>query len=216
MENQVIWDKARRLIQAATGDEYGDGLIVDGMGEGFSEGVYGTDTDIWVKGDWNPKRFRRGDEPVLTNEESLAPRLGNALDRIGVELLWLDEWQECMECYKAVRTEPDSYSWTPQYVFTDIGDFICSRCATFDDIAETAINNPEYAVPTFIDLEDEGFTQLNGHFESGWFEGQNDNPKELIKSSLTDGYDEIAFSINSVGQFDVRFNMFGRKYEDNG
>lgn len=213
--DQKTWERAKRLICAATGEDYGDGLIVTDIGTGFSEPGYQDDGPIWVTGDWNPKRFRREGEPELSNEESLAVRLGDALDKLGVELLWLDEWESCQGCYKIVRTQADSYSWTPSFYMTDDG-FFCHECAEFDDIEEDVINNHRQLVATFFDLEAEGFEKFNGTYESGWHPGQDANPEELSKLAHSEGWDEVVFQHDYSGQFDMGFKMLVRNVEDDG
>jgi len=201
-------DRARRLIKAATGDENGDGYIVTNMGIGFSEPGY--DGEEWVTGNWNPRRFPRDGEPPLTNEESLPSRLADALEKLGVETLWLDEWEPCHECYKAVRTVENSYSWLPSYINVE-GTFLCMNCATFDDVEDEAVNNHNYAVPRQFDLSAEGFTRYNDlYYESGWHPGQNDNPEVLKAQAQDEGWEDVVFQLDSTGQFDMRFSMWVR------
>jgi hypothetical protein len=209
-ETQKKWDRATRLITAATGEEYGDGEVVTNIGQGFSEPGYSG--DVWVTGNWNPARFNR--EVPLTNEESLPERLGNALDKQGVEILWLDEWADCHSCFKAVRTQPDSYSWTPSYYSTEDGELFCHECSEFFDIEEKAVNNSNYAVPSFFDLEEEGFELYNAEsYQAGWHEGQDADPAAILKEALKAGWDEVVFYFKGKGQFDMDFDAYVRKVE---
>ena len=213
------FDRARRLICAATGQEYGDGEIVADIGIGIAEPGYGTDETVWVMGNWNVKRYRREGEPELTNAESLPERLSEALERRceGIELLWLDEWTRCDECQRVFRDQPDSYSWQMYGTFTEYGTY-CADHIDFDSVAEDYINNPRNAIRSRwkIDLVAEGFTKLpnpedtyRGQYESGWHPGQDADPEEIF-DRLSDEWSEIVFVIDSVGQFDAAFSVWGR------
>lgn len=52
-------ENVRRLVRAATGEDYGDGYTVSNVVKGYAEPGYGTDDDLIVLGDWNPKRWTR-------------------------------------------------------------------------------------------------------------------------------------------------------------
>lgn len=207
--------RATQLVEAATGEPYGDGYTVTDIGEGISEPGYSNDgTNVWVMGNWNPKRFRSEGEPELTNEESLPERLGNALEKYAeADLLWLDEWIRCDNCYQAFRTEPDSYSWTMFGIVNEYGGVLCGECVSFDDV-EDYVNDPDKAVTLDIDLEAEGFVKYNrDYFENGWHPGQDDDPTAILKGARAAGWDEGIFKITGVGQFDTRFDLYVRKDE---
>ena len=215
-------DAARRLIRAATGEEYGDGDMVTDITVGYAEPGYGglhSDTAVVVFGNWNPKRFVRDGDSPLTNEESLAPRLAAALERIGVEIEWLDEWTTCSCCHKAVRTQPDSYSWTRYYVEHDeYTSLICLDCFEdgFDDdegLREYGfVNDPERVLPDHISdnqLIDWGWEKHNGTFENGWY-GREDNPVAIF-NRINDEADvpvDVVFKIDENQQFCLRFTAW--------
>ena len=67
---------------------------------------------------------------ILFANWNVFPRgLDNILERAGYAIEWSDEWDTCQDCNKAVRLVPDSHGWTPSYVFTTNGDFLCTACA---------------------------------------------------------------------------------------
>jgi hypothetical protein len=66
---------------------------------------------------WN--RFPRGFDSVL--------------ERAGYAIEWSDEWTTCDDCGKALRTQPDSYGWTPAYVEDESGNIMCRDCAPEDE-----------------------------------------------------------------------------------
>jgi hypothetical protein len=81
--------------------------------------------------DWNENtRWVNGERTVINRTMS---RLAKVAERAGFECEWSDEWATCDCCHKAVRTEPDSYSWRPSYVYGD-GEILCRECAE-DEVA---------------------------------------------------------------------------------
>lgn len=215
-------DRVARLVCAATGEEYGDGYTVTDYGIGISEPGYGDDETIWVLGNWNPKRFPRDDEPELTKSENIGPRLAAALETYAnAECHWLDEWIRCDDCSMIFRTQPDSYSWRMYGLITEAGAVICANDLTFDDIEEDYVNDPTRALTFDLDLAAEGFEVFpdpndhyrNGFYESGWHPGQNDKPEEILARAHSLGWEEGIFKIPSVGQFDIRFQLWVRNPE---
>lgn len=220
-DTTTIRRKAERLINFALGEPWGDGYTVTDIGVGIAEPGYSDIAEaVWVTGNWNPKRWvRDGDDP-LTKEESLPVRLGDALSNVGAELLWLDEWEPCRECYRAVRTQPDSYGWTAYFTITMDG-LLCGDCATMDEILDdgmgnSIINNPKQCLPTFITpdhLEEDGWTKFNGTYENGWHPGQDDDPVALKEMANEAGWLDVVFRLQGVGQFDMAFEMWVRDRE---
>lgn len=244
------YDAVRRLLKVATGDEYGDGETVTDVVDGYAPGSHHSgDADaVVVLGNWND-RYRYvpgiGSDPVL-NElvgadgygrvlvSDVPSRLAAALERVGASVEWYDSYSTCCECFKAVQTEPDSYSWVPPYVIGDNG-YLCSGCA-LDDV-ESALEYGEYLndydrAVTFCDasdLESIGFDRWEhtdgrdgaGRYANGWYPGQDDTPRavfEAIEREFgTAGVAvDIVFLIDSTGQFDIHFGAFYRlRSEDN-
>lgn len=211
-----ILEKARRLVKFATGEEWGDGEIVSDIGIGIVEPGYGDNETVWALGNWNPKRWVRDGDAPLNGEESLPERLGEALERIGAEVHWSDEWLSCGECGRIFRSEPDSYTWKFQGVITEHGGVYCFDHATEDleTLIEQYVNQPTRAITLDVDLSEIGFEQFNGRFESGWHPGQNDKPEEIDKRAAREGWLERVFLIDDVGQFDIRFSLWVRNNEE--
>jgi hypothetical protein len=203
-------ERAHRLIRAATGEEYGDGYIITDVGTGISEPGYGGDTVVWATGDYNPKRWVRDGDAPLTPAESLPERLGRALERQGVECLWLDEWIRCNDCFKLFRTTGDSYSWQMYGYFVNDCEPVCADCLTWDDVEADVVNSPTHAVlDTWgIDLTDHGYVQAGDYYENGWFPGQDDDPQTIMERLHADGHPEVVFSLDRVQQFDARFTAY--------
>jgi len=138
-----------------------------------------------------------------------------------IELDWSDEWMNCSECGKAIRNSPNCYSWTPSYLWSSDCSIACIECYEnfAEDIIEYYKNNTDLAITEdfYPILEKNGFICYSPDeycqiFETGFYPGQNDDPKSVaknIESELPD-YDYI-FKIDSVGQFDIHWSVFLRK-----
>ena len=82
---------------------------------------------------WAPGYAEPGyDQPkrgvVMANWNHLPKELDSILDRAGYTVEWSDEWTECSDCGKALRTSPDSYGWRPSYTVTSDGEVVCRVC----------------------------------------------------------------------------------------
>lgn len=141
------------------------------------------------------------------------PRLANIMDRMGYEVEWLDEWTACGHCYRAFRTQPDSYSWKMHGAFLeDSCEMICGDCLAENPewITDEYMNDPRKAITTDgIDLAAEGWTRVDGQWENGWY-GREDRPEDVVKDSVPADHDYI-FMVDSVGQFSLSFSLWIRE-----
>jgi len=211
-------DRVRRILTAAGMDGNGDGLTVTDVITGYAEPGYGNryggDEAIIVLGDWNPRNWQ---DP--NRERQIGPRLARILEAAGAEIQWLDEWAECSHCYRAVRTQADSYSWTPYYAWVNECEIVCTDCLreNLDWVLEDYINDPSKAFTNIEsdDLEGIGFTRVDETYENGWHPGQDDNPPEILERILKFAPEgtEVVFTIDGTGQFDVRFSAWVRTPE---
>ncbi len=228
LKDLTTMELASRLVEIATGEPYGDGYVVTNIIVGYADSdaaPYGAGEDaVIVLGDWNTKRYARGDDAPLTKDETMPARLARALERAGVQCEWLDEWTRCDECYRAIRTKPTSYGWIPQYAW--IGDDIVCRECLLSDIggavdAGDYVNNPRNAITWCSDaeLEAAGWTQWAPgnprEYENGWHPGQDDDPRDVLAEILANDPDaEVLFLISDVGQFDLRFVAMTRDRDE--
>lgn len=215
LDTTATLDAACRLIRVVTGDAYGDGYRVTGIGVGNAE--YGKPDTVWVLGNWNDKaEYINGERIVTDNSMS---RLFDALERIGVDCEWLDEWAMCDGCSQIVRTSPDSYMWQPAYAV--VGDSrYCVECATGDCLDETLdeyIGDAGKCLTRSLiserELVDAGFIRFTvPPCESGWHPGQTDTPDaEVQRFEAEHGTDsEWLFWLDESSQFYVRFSLFYR------
>lgn len=212
------FDAVHRLVKVATGSRWGDEEVVSGIGIGYAEPGYYDGETMWVLGNWNPVRFPSKDDPPLTKEENVGPRLAKALERLGVECEWLDEWEICVHCQKIVRVSPDSYAWKPFYHRFNDGDLLCGNCILDDDFIQDAIdefvNNSDRCLAFCDDdkLEELGWRRYNSEkYENGLHPGQEDDPKKIaeqIKQELPDH--DYLFLLDNSSQFYIQFSAFVR------
>ena len=220
-----VLDKVNEIIREELGEI--DGEVITDIIIGYAEPSYGTiwthDDEVIVLGNWNPKRFVREDDPPLTDDENIGPRLAEKLEEAGAECAWLDEWVQCDECYRAIRSVPDSYSWTMYGAFIE-GGYVCAGCMkeNVDSSLQEYINDHQRAVTwaNGADLADAGWTQweeLDPHqYETGWHDGQTDDPAKVLESILEwKSTAEVVFLVNSVGQFDIRWSAWVKDDEGN-
>jgi hypothetical protein len=76
---------------------------------------------------------------LFANWNHLPKGIDTVLERYGYAVEWSDEWATCDDCGKAVRTQPDSYSWTPRYREDLLrqGDIVCLQCEPLPTAEET-------------------------------------------------------------------------------
>lgn len=226
-------DQARRIILAATGEEYGDGEIISDLCVGYAEPGYGSDEAVIVFGNFNDRRPSYGwqvrdlsgdrfpSAPNVTKADTIPSRVARVLEAAGVNVEWSDEWVRCGDCYRAFRTSPDSYSWTMYGAYSEDGcDYYCADCLKKDpeSMLEDLVNNPAKC-STFLDgddLEALGFVRENGLYENGWHEGQDDNPTEILERILkfADEGTEVVFILAEQSQFYIRFAAYVRTPEN--
>jgi hypothetical protein len=141
------------------------------------------------------------------------------LEHHGYSLEWEDEWIISYETNKAYRSSPDSYDWKPSYSIMDDSEIIGADEIHdgdyVDQYIEHLLNNPRRADTFNVDWTKHGFTLVNNEYEHGFHPGQTDDPKKILKDAQIKSPDcDFLFSIDSTGQFDMRFSIWSRKRED--
>lgn len=218
MDNQQKLEAARRLVKVVCDYPYGDGEVVMDLGIGYADKWNGD--EVWVTGNWND-RFR-SDRIGRRIKDETPGRLFDALERIGVNGEWYDEFDKCCHCGKLFRTKPDSYSWKPYFVSLNDGDMMCGDCVLdpdfFDDVLNEFVNNPERVVAFCDDREliERGWSRFNTEhqFENGWHPGQTDNPRlifEQIEKEFSNH--DILFWLDENSQFYIGFSAFIKPQE---
>ena len=196
---------------------------------GYAEPGYDEDCQV-ATGNWNSSRETRrrwpnkfpdfltppkvGADAVDEYTDNTMPRIAAILEKLWVKMEWEDEWASCDGCYKLVRTQPDSYSWTPSYWMDDCGLY-CEACVLDDPegYLKYLDGNPEVANTLNLDLEPHGYRKIDADFENGLYGGQSDDP-EVIADSLRElGVERFIFDIDGVGQFDCDFSVWVHESE---
>ena len=216
-ETETEEERARRILKrvARVAEPYVDGTLITDYGIGNRE--YGNELEVWILGNWNPKRFPRDGDPELTREENLGPRLAEALEYLGAEIHWLDEWMQCHECAQIFRTSPNSYFWMMSGVITEHGDVWCSVCALEDleELLEPYLNDPNRAVFSWITSEHLtglGFSLVSDRNETGWHAGMDADPRQVFDRER-ENYSELLFRISEVSQFYSTWEVWSRDPE---
>ena len=169
---------------------------------GYAEPGYGGDDALVAFANWNGRNCDRGD---------VMPRLAKVLEKLGFECQWSDEWTECAECYRAIRTSPDCYSWKRSYVETDDG-CVCEECTLkyAADYLESAEGRPDFAVTLGVDPgEHDYFCPKDlSEIDTGYHPGQDGDPRKVAKLLRARGIERFLFKLDSVGQFDGRWSVW--------
>jgi hypothetical protein len=153
---------------------------------------------------------------IFANWNHVSRIVQDWLEHHGYALEWSDEWIACHETGKAYRTSPDSYAWTPSYVMTEDCEIIGRDEVLAGDQVDAYIAhllNNDRAADTFgIAWAKHGFCKLNPEsFEAGFHPGQTDDPRKILAAAQVEHPDhDFLFSIDSKGQFDTRFSLWGR------
>ena len=65
----------------------------------------------------------------FANWNHFPSKTGDLLEKLGYACEWSDEWTTCDNCNSALRTQPNSYDWTPGYEFdNENGEIFCHDC----------------------------------------------------------------------------------------
>lgn len=174
-------------------------------------------TQLVLLGSW----WIRGEDGELSSIDKRYPRLCNALEELGVETVWHDEWIVDSEHSKAYRSNADSYSWMPSYILTEDGQMM-----TADDDEDTwfdwATNQVDRCLSDrFIDRNchtactERGWTRFDDTFETGWHPGQDDKPDEVMAAiRQVHPTADVIFTLDATGQFDARWSAWWRLPEE--
>jgi hypothetical protein len=165
--------------------------------------------------DWNSKTKYNHETREHKIIDDTMTRLSKLFEKLGYSIEWEDEWEVCENCGKTFRTQPDSYSWKPSYWMADCF-CLCHECVKKDpaDYIESFVGVETNAITLDIDLSEHGFHLHKGGLESGWHEGQDDNPKTIAKGLRSSGIEDFVFVLDSNGQFDIGFSVWVRDEEE--
>lgn len=172
-------------------------------------------------GNWNDKQTRAKEPPytVLTTDDR-PKRFSAIAEAAGYTCEWSDEWSTCSGCQKAVRTSPDSYSWSPAYAWTE-NELLCRECVVDNpeeylaELSGDATRCLSMALNRSIDLTKHGYTKFNAEpYEAGFHPGQTDKPETIAEEVRKAGYTDFIFVQEEQGQFDTRFSVWVKAEEE--
>lgn len=87
------------------------------------------------------------------------------------------------------------------------------KTLSFEDIKDMFVNNPEMALPSWIELPDE-WEEQSCDFASGWY-GRRGNPQEIYKNLKDRGHEELVFQIkNANNPLEIGFCVWTKKKEE--
>lgn len=183
---------------------------------GYAEpGYTDPESGVIMTGNWNNVTRYNATTNTHDTKDSTPSRVHDLLEKAGAELEWGDEWEDCSECGKLVRTQADSHGWRPSYWNDDNGETVCHECIKKDpDYYLTSLEgNHRRATTIGLDLKAHGYSHVSQQREAGLHPGQNGDPKLIANVLRTMGITRFIFSLDSVGQFDVSFSVWIHKSE---
>lgn len=199
-------ERLRYLVESIDGTVHTAGYAERGYNEPKS--------GVICLGNWNKDRDWRQNIDLHTEKNGILRQLARYTT---VAFEWEDEWAECCECGKLVRTKPDSYSWMRYYWDSDDGA-VCGDCVTEhpEEYLRYLEDNPRSCETLGLDLEGLGYVKYGDedeHFENGLYGGQRDDPQVIAKSLRGRGISRFIFNLDGVGQFDMDFTVWIHKDE---
>ena len=172
----------------------------------------------WAEGYAEPGYDAPKHGVLFANWNRYPSRLTDILERAGYAIEWSDEWSTCEDCEKAVRTSPDSYSWSPACALIAECSIVCRNCLADNPTAYLEeLNGNEHscltnALAQHIDVTEHGYEKYNpDSFESGLHRGQNDNPREIAKALRAKGITDFIFVQDEQSQFYIKFSVYVRR-----
>lgn len=106
---------------------------------------------------------------------------GDLLERAGYGIEWCDEWTDCCNCGKVVRTSPDSYFWWPQWYWLSECEIECRQCALadLDSYAEWLMAKPGRVDELRVQWDEHGWAELPEKF--WWITGVTAGPTPTVE-----------------------------------
>jgi len=201
-------------VQAAKGEKSGAGYFganAEGVSlhDGYAEPGY--DGTLVATGNWNTNSDIKTGTRMVSDDTM--PRLARVLEKIGFEIEWHDEWASCDDCGKLVRTQPNSYCWTPSYHMGNC-EIVCLNCLDpAEHLASLEGESRKANTIDSIDPADHGYKRLPEDYETGFHRGQDSDPRLVAKALEKQGIGRYLFNIDSQGQFDTRWSCYVHEEE---
>jgi hypothetical protein len=166
-----------------------------------------------VSANWNDLDRYDPDTRSRVKVSDVPRRVCALFERMGVEIEWCDQVTSCGGCGRCIQTEPDSYSWEPDYILTD-GDIYCAECSTDDVAGSLEACEGEFWSVESIDPTDHGYVRLNEEpYETGLFSGQTDVPSQEAARLRAAGVSRFLFVKDEQSQFYSRWSVLVHESE---
>jgi hypothetical protein len=203
--------RVNRAIKAAVGADWWYNPIIVHEVAPLHNGT------LIIMGSWHDN------ETLDPTGRNVPSRLFELLESIPhVAAVWYDEYSTCMECYAAIRTKPDSYSWAPRFIATEYG-YVCAECVNSDPdhyLVEYIISADDddddpvefKAYPDFASVD--GWTRVtDAPREAGqWYSTSDDDPRRVLAAVRSDYPDhDVMFRVESREQFSATYHAYVRE-----
>jgi hypothetical protein len=195
---QASVEVQHKIVQALIDGNAGHGELA--VYEGYAEPGYDDPAYLVLVDNWN-------------QYGNYGREMEKLLEACGCAIEWSDEWYDCQQCYKLVRTSADCYSWTPSYVMLNECEPVCHECMEDEDMQRDYVESElegecGMADTIGLDLEGLGYTRLDEDFQNGWYGGQCADPHKIGEALNKREITRFVFQIDSVGQFESRFSCW--------
>ncbi len=168
----------------------------------------------WAAGYAEPGYTNPGRCILFANWNCFSRKVVDLLEQVGYAIEWSDEWTQCGQCGKAVRTSGDCYQWTPYYVIEE-GEHTCLDCIDWESYLKSIEDNPHTACLPQCNPADYGYELLSDRNETGFHPGMNDDPVKMFKELEAQGKTGIVFRIDEQSQFYTTWQVWIKKEDSN-
>jgi len=214
MTNQNIWKRIEWVLEAAKsvakeGWQCKSRIEDIGLYSGYAEPGYSDpECGVIATANWNAvTEYDRETRKTKTIDDTIT-RVAKIFEQLGVEMEWSDEWSECGECYKLVRTSPDSYCWKPSYVCGD-GYMTCMECMDYEEhLRELEGDENRCNQIDGIDFEECGYLLIEDDFKHGMHYGMDASPQNIANLLRKIGVERFVFNQEEQSQFYISFSVW--------
>ena len=208
MDVLKVIDRANKIFEIALRMANGNPSVVNRIAaiglhtNGYAEPGY--NAELIATGNWNEIDQYDAATKSRILISDLPKRIEKLFSQMGIACEWSDEWTTCDDCGKLVRTQPDSYSWTPSFCTVDCSE-ICIDCIS---------EEPDYYFETLEGTAEKvnAFRTLNpANYEyvriDKTYDGK-DNARIVAKELEKKGISRYLFSLDEKTQFDIKYSAF--------
>lgn len=184
-------------------------MHVDGYAEpGYDVGSAG----IILLSNWNNVDRYDSSTRSRTLISNLPSRLSKIFEKMNVDVEWDDEWVDCCECSKLIRTQPDSYSWKKNYILTANGAK-CGECVSEE--AEFHLESLEgdcNHINTLSDIDPEECGYVKVVSGTSGYAGV-DHSKVVMKRMNAAGIKRFLINLDESCQFECKWSLYVHESE---